>query len=119
MSENVNITVRTYNKSELDKIVNTQFTEFTSTVVTDNTGQQPQQQSISIPEFFANYSTLFYDIPKFGETNSHEYLVNTSSNYIGGERINEEVLALQNEITQLRQENLELQQYILNLQNPA
>lgn len=119
MSENVNITLRTYNKSELDKIVNTQFTEFTTEIPVENIQQQTQQQSISIPEFFTNYSTLFYDIPKFGETNSHEYLVKTSSDYIGGERINEELLALQNEITQLRQENLELQQYILNLQNPA
>jgi hypothetical protein len=118
MSENVNIPVRTYDKSELSKVVNTQFTEFTSEIPAED-AQQQAQQPVSIPEFFANYSTLFYDIPKFGETNSHEYLVKTSSDYISGERINEELLALQNEITQLRQENLELQQYILNLQNPA
>lgn len=118
MAENIKIVVKMYNKPELEKVLDREFTEFTNTVRT-LPGQEQTQQLPSIPEFFANYDTLFYDIPKLGEVNSHEYLVQRSSEYIGGERINEELLALQDEITQLRQENLELQQYILNLQNPA
>lgn len=119
MAENIRIVVKMYNKPELEKVLDREFTEFTSIVRTLPGQDQTQQQTLSIPEFFANYDTLFYDIPKLGETNSHEYLVKRSSDYIGGERVNEELLALQDEITQLRQENLELQQYILNLQTPA
>jgi hypothetical protein len=117
MAEQVNIEVIGYNKTELNRTINTQFTQF-GPVTTTEPATDPAS-TLTIDEFFTAYSNLFYTIPKYGETNSHEYLVKTSSEYIGGEAINEEVIALQNEITQLRQENLELQQNILNLQTPA
>jgi hypothetical protein len=69
--------------------------------------------------FFDAYDNLFYQIPKLGETNSHEYLVKKSSAYIGAVSTNDEVQALLDEITQLRQDNLELQQTILTLQTPS
>lgn len=115
MVETINIEVLKYNKAELTRTVNTQFTQFGVTASAD---QPPIADTITIPEFFSAYQNLFYTIPKYGETNSHEYLVKTSGDYIGGEAINEEVQALQQEITQLRQENLDLQQSLLNLQTP-
>jgi hypothetical protein len=42
--------------------------------------------------------------------------VKTSGEYIGGAQTNEDILALQKEITQLRQDNLEFQQSLINLQ---
>ena len=40
--------------------------------------------------------TLFYDIPAYGDTNSHEYLVETSGEYIGYETNSAEIrVALQ------------------------
>jgi len=114
MAEKVNIEVTSYNKNQLTQAVNTQFTQLgvatTETVVTDPT--------ISVNQFFNEYETLFYQIPKLGETNSHEYLVKKSSEYIGAVSTNEEVEALLQEITSLRQENLDLQQTILTLQTP-
>lgn len=115
MVETVNIEVTKYNKAELTRTVNTQFTQFG---VTASTEQTPAVGIVTIPEFFTAYNNLFYTIPKYGETNSHEYLVKTSGEYIGGEEVNQEVIALQQEITQLRQENLDLQQSLINLQTP-
>jgi chromosome segregation ATPase len=44
-----------------------------------------------------------------GETNSHQYLVRTSGEYINYDEINGEILALQAEIAQLRQDLLNAQ----------
>ena len=72
----------------------------------------------TVQEFFDTYGQIFYDIPKTGETNSHQYLVNQSGAYIGNEGNNEEVTALLAEVTSLREENLQLQQQLLNIQTP-
>jgi hypothetical protein len=74
----------------------------------------------TVDEFFSDYDQLFFDIPKFGETNSHEYLIKTSQEYIGlSNVVNDEIQALINEITELRQENLELQQQLLSVITPS
>ena len=52
---------------------------------------------------------LFYEIPVFGPTNSHEYLVKTSGEYINFDEDNEIIAALQKEIAQLRQDLLQEQ----------
>jgi len=115
MAENVNIEVTAYSKSQLQRTVNTNFTE----LGVDTTAQPVVDTETSVNEFFQNYNELFYDIPKQGETNSHEYLITKSSEYVGAASNNEEVQALIEEITQLRQENLELQKTILTLQTPS
>jgi hypothetical protein len=53
-------------------------------------------------EFFSMYNDMFYLIPELGATNSHEYLIKKSSEYIGFEANQEEIEALQAEIAQLR-----------------
>ena len=63
----------------------------------------------TVGEFFQLYDELFYDIPALGATNSHEYLVKTSGEYIDFDQQNEIIEALQQEITNLREENLKLQ----------
>ena len=73
----------------------------------------------TVNQFFDYYNQLFFDIPKFGETNSHEYLIKTSTEYIGVSAVvNDELQALIDEITGLRQENLDLQQQLLGLITP-
>jgi hypothetical protein len=114
MAEQINIEVTTYNKNQLQQAVNTQFTQLG--VTTDST---VITQTISINEFFTAYEDLFYQIPKLGEINSHEYLVKKSSEYIGAVSTNDEVQALLQEITQLRQENLDLQKTILTISIPT
>jgi hypothetical protein len=115
MSQPINIQVVGYNKSELNRTINTQFTQLITPEVADTATETPSD-SLTVDQFFNAYSRLFYEIPKTGDTNSHEYLVKQSSEYIGGEQVNSDILALQNEITQLRQENLELQGIISNLE---
>ena len=113
MAETINIGVVGYNRVELNNTINTAFTEF----IPPTTGSQAEAvgTTISVSEFFNAYSDLFYQIPKTGETNSHEYLIKQSSEYISGTSTNVEIEALQAEITNLREENLQLQQSLLNL----
>lgn len=95
-------------KKAFTDTINTTFTELTSSVVVSTGSVLP-----SIGEFFDYYQALFYQIPKFGDTNSHQYLVLSSQNYIGSETGGNAVIdALISEVTILRQENLELQQQL-------
>ena len=66
-------------------------------------------------EFFVLYNDLFYEIPKEGEVNSHQYLIKTSVEYVGSQSTSNDIQALLNEITNLREENLALQQNIAEL----
>ena len=70
--------------------------------------------SISIEEFFQNYTDIFFQIPKLGATNSHEYLVKASSDYIDSNIVNNDIQALIDEINALQQQNLELNQQLVN-----
>jgi hypothetical protein len=99
-----------YNKNQYQKVIDISFTQLiqpqvTSSVVTP---------TISVDEFFQNYQQIFFQIPKFGNTNSHEYLVKTSQEYIGSTTNDDLIQALTDEITQLRQENLSFQQQIIS-----
>ena len=76
---------------------------------------QPQIVDTTIDEFFQLYTDLFYQIPKTGEINSHEYLIKTSTDYIGFSQLNDETQALLDEITQLREELLNANQQIIDL----
>lgn len=105
---NVNLNKQVFNKIPFENTVDTTFTELTSSVTI-----APTQSTPTVSEFFQSYNDLFYDIPKFGGTNSHEYLILTSQEYIGNTPSNQNVIdALIAEVTELRQENLDLQQQI-------
>lgn len=115
MSSTVNLSTQVFEKQQYRQVIDTSFSELTigGTAATATTTSIPPVQ-----EFFDTYGQIFYEIPKTGETNSHQYLVNQSSAYIGGEKTNEEIVALLAEITSLREENLQLQQQLLDIQTP-
>jgi hypothetical protein len=116
MSSIVDLSKQVFEKQQYQQVVDTSFTELTvGGIATTTTTVTPTP---SVQEFFDTYGQIFYDIPKTGETNSHQYLVNQSSAYIGGEGTNEEIAALLSEITALREENLQLQQQLLDIQAP-
>jgi len=52
---------------------------------------------------------LFYDIPSYGATQSHEYLIKSSTDYIDFDQDNPLIEALQNEIANLRKDLLQAQ----------
>ena len=113
MSENVDINLTTYNRAQFNKAVNTDFTEFGVT-------GEPEENivdQVDITTFFQAYDNLFLEIPKQGDINSHQYLTNRSGEYAGGEDINAEIEALTAEVTQLREENVALQQQLIELAN--
>ena len=103
--EIITLTNTLYNKTQYQKVIDTSFTQ----LVQPQTTSSVTLPTVSVAEFFQNYQQIFFQIPKFGDINSHEYLVKTSGEYINATQTNETIQALIEEITQLRQENLELQ----------
>ena len=111
-SEAVNLNKQVFEKRQYDRTINTSFTQLCQSTLVDTGSALP-----SVDQFFDYYNQLFFDIPKFGVTNSHEYLIKTSQEYIGASNVvNDEINALIEEITQLRQENLELNQQLVSSQ---
>ena len=58
---------------------------------------------------------MFFEIPKEGDVNSHEFLIKESSEYINFDKINEDIQILLEEITSLRTELLEKDRENLDL----
>ena len=107
--ENITPNKLVYDKSQYERVINTSFTQLIQPQVTSSL------PTITVAEFFQNYQELFFSIPKFGDTNSHEYLIKTSGEYIGSTNVNDDLIqALLEETNQLRQENLDLQQQIIS-----
>jgi hypothetical protein len=98
-----------FNRSDYEKTIDTSFSQISSPTL-------PIEDTITIPEFFNLYDSLFYDIPVSGSINSHQYLVEQSGEYIGAEAIAEDIQALLDEITSLRQELLVANQQLLGFQ---
>lgn len=69
----------------------------------------------SVDEFFNYYNQIFYEIPKTGDVNSHEYLISVSQEYVGSDQSQPEIDALIQEVNGLRQVISEQQELILNL----
>ena len=108
--EQITLNKSVFEKRQYEKVIDTSFTQLVQPAATSSV----VAPSISITEFFTNYQTLFFEIPKYGAVNSHEYLIKTSQEYAGDFNNDDTVQALIEEVTSLRQENLDLQQQILN-----
>jgi len=98
-----------FNKTTYERVVDTQFRQFL------NQGTVEDTLSFTVDDFFQLYEDLFYQIPKEGDTNSHRYLLQREADYLGVSISQEDVQALLNEITSLRQQVLETQQTINDL----
>lgn len=108
MQQRVNLNKNVFNKEGFTKTVDTSFTQ----LVTPEVSPTP---SFTVDDFFVQYENLFFEIPKEGETNSHQYLVQKSGEYINFTQVSEEIEALLEEIAQLRQDNLDLNQALTDL----
>lgn len=109
--ERVDLLKNVYDKNQYIKTINTSFSELGVTTIAEDLQQQP-----NVEEFFGLYNSLFYDISPNGATNSHEFLVQQSGEYIGFDQNQAEIEALQAEITQLRKDLLAAQVNIVELQ---
>ena len=109
-----NLTRNVFDKTTFNKTIDTNFSQLGLTNV-----QDPSFFDINlatIPDFWTLYDKFFYEIPKEGVTNSHRYLAQTSGDYADFERIQEEINALLDEISELRLENVGLRQENANLE---
>ena len=109
MAENVNLNKEVFNKRDYIKTIDPSFNQLGVKTIQEELDEQP-----TVQEFFNMYNTLFYQINELGETNSHEFLIKTSSEYINTETDNELIEALQNEISTLREELLLTQQKLID-----
>lgn len=115
--EKITLTKPVFEKRQYQKVIPTAFNELII-----NRQQLTVAQTVpSITEFFNNYTQLFFNIPQFGPTNSHEYLIQQSSQYIGlqEQQQSDDVQALLIEIDSLRTINLELNQQIITIQSAS
>jgi hypothetical protein len=83
-------------------VIDTEFTELVSPV------EETTEEEITVERFFELYDSLFFDIPVDGELNSHKYLVNRSTQYLGSNVLDAEKQALIEEINSLRSQLTEL-----------
>ena len=104
MAENINLNKKVFNKGDYEKTINSSFNQLGVKTTQEEVNEQP-----TVQEFFDMYNILFYQINEKGPTNSHEFLVKTSGEYINFEDNDELVQALQDEIAQLREDLLEAQ----------
>jgi hypothetical protein len=115
--EIVNLNKKVFAKNQYEKVIDTKFSQL-ATTITPAEQAALTSPTITVDEFFQNYAQLFLQIPKEGETNSHEYLIKTSSEYINFTPISDDIQALIDEINLLQQQNLELNQQIIELTIP-
>jgi hypothetical protein len=99
-----------YNKNNYTKVIDTKFNQLGVKPIQDQLNTQ-----VTITDFFNSYNDLFYSIQQYGDINSHEFLIKKSSEYINFEADNEYIIALQNEISQLRIDLLDEQKKNIDL----
>ncbi len=104
MENKVDVKKTVFNKPQYIKTIDTTFSELGVTNIVEDI-----ESTVDVTKFFEYYDELFYEIPATGETNSHEFLVKTSGEYINYDQDSDIIQALQEEISALRQENLNLE----------
>lgn len=97
---------RVYNKDSFQSIVDRSFKEF---------GQEPSESVKTVEQFFRDYEELYYRIPATGSINSHQYLVEKSSQLYQVDKDIVDIQPLIDEITALKAQNVEQQQTIVEL----
>lgn len=106
----VRIEKQIFSKDDFNSTIDKSFTQLKSSNL-----ESSIDISLSINNFFNLYDKLFFEIPKEGDINSHRFLVDKSTQYIGS--LNEDNIEddLFEEIYTLRTDNLELRKINLDL----
>ena len=104
-SEKIILNRDVFNREAFNNTVNTNFSQLDQEAP-DLSFFDPNLATVE--DFFNIYQNLFFQIPKFGDINSHQYLVVESTEYTNYIENQEQIDALLEEITDLREENLQL-----------
>lgn len=109
MSQRIDLNRVVYDKDKYQKTIDTSFNELLPPVIVE------EEDTITVEQFFNYYNQLFFDIPKTG-INSHNTLIQESTEYVGNEQVNDEINAYIQEINSLREQLLETQTELTGLQ---
>lgn len=107
MSEVIKLDKQIFIKGDFEKVIDKNFKQL---------GKLPVQNAFTLSDFFELYNNLFFEIPKEGTLNSHRFILIKTAEYLGaniGEDIDIKVLL--DEITSLRQELLDSNKILLDL----
>lgn len=107
--ERVRIQKESYRSDQFNNLVDRKFKTFIKPAIEIDTD--------TIEEFFRLYDKLFFTIPIEGEINSHQYILQRSSELTDFEKTTEDIQPLLDEIAQLRQQLLDANQQIFELEN--
>jgi hypothetical protein len=110
MAEAIDIKRKIYGKNTFTNVIDVSFKQL---VPQDGNPAEDEAVNVTVPTFFDNYDTLFYDIPPSGSENTHIEIVRRSGEYIGIS-----IEDLQEEIANLREENVSLKNQIFTLTTP-
>ncbi len=111
MSSQIPIQKTVFKKDSYLKVIDTNFNQLLNNQTFEET------PTFTVDDFFQLYENLFYQIPKDGESNSHQYILQREADYLGVDISTTNVQALLDEITSLRQEVLDSQTIINDLTN--
>ena len=100
-----NLRKEAFNKKQFNDTIDIRFKELGVTTE-DVSTFDPSLATVG--DFFTIYQTLFYQIPKEGDVNSHEFLIRESTKYTQFVAQQEEIDALLAEIDDLREQNIAL-----------
>ena len=112
MKEKINIDKKVFDKSKFKETVDTSFSQ----LVTKESQKFFDVNLATLNDFWLLYNRLFYDIPQLGEAESHEYLAQTSGEYANYTAVNQDIQALLDEIATLREDLLEANKTIVELE---
>ena len=110
--QQLNLVKEVYGRNTYTRVIDTSFVELYSPVTAS-----VATPSITIEQFFDAYNNLFFQIPATGQVNSHQYLVERSTAYLGGGVLSANEQAYIAEINSLREQLLQVNQNYLNLTN--
>jgi len=100
-----------FDKNNYSKVIDVNFSQLLNNQLVEET------PTFTVDDFFQLYENLFYQIPKEGDSNSHQYILQKEADYLGVNINSVNVQALLDEITSLRQELLDTQKTIKDLTN--
>jgi len=107
----ISIEKQVFNKVTFPKVIDTQFSQLLNAQGTE------EQLTFTLDDFFQLYEQLFFQIPKEGDTNSHRFILEKEADYLGVIINQDDIQALLDEITTLRQQILDTQVTINELKN--
>jgi hypothetical protein len=104
MSEQqIPIEKQVFDKDQFGRVIDTTFRQLI------NLQGEEETPEFTLEDFFELYDDLFFQIPREGDADSHRFILEREAEYLGVVVSQDDIQALLDEITSLRQQVLDLQ----------